>query len=182
MLRRRLSESSVPGPYMVESIRPLAERSESRITSASERCDRMSPEGAIVVIGAHVGLVVGRALHVGGTGEHHPVDRLGPPAFANQLAGQPIEQLGMRRRLAAGAEVAGRGDDATAEMELPEAIHLDAGQQCAGAVLRVGDPLGQRPAAVRCAAARRRSGFPMLFLVGRSVEHLQHSSGATAAF
>ena len=33
----------------------------------------------------------------------------------------------MRRRLAAGAEIARRGDDPAAHVKLPEAIDLDAG-------------------------------------------------------
>ena len=45
------------------------------------------------------------------------------PAARREFAGEPVEQLGMRRLVAAEAEVAGRGDEALAEVMMPEAIH-----------------------------------------------------------
>ena len=51
------------------------------------------------------------------------MQRFEPPALANQLRRQPVEQLGVRRWLPAHAEIAGRGDDPPAEVMLPETIH-----------------------------------------------------------
>ena len=61
-----------------------------------------------------------------------------------QFAGQPVEQFRMRRPFAAEAEIARRGDDALAEMVLPEAIDHHAGRE---RMLRAGDPPGQFDAA-----------------------------------
>ena len=66
------------------------------------------------------------------------------PAAADELGGQPVEQFGMRRALAHDAEIAGRADDAAAEVIMPDAIDHDArGQRIVG----VGEPLRQRGAA-----------------------------------
>ena len=51
------------------------------------------------------------------------------PARLAELDGQPVEQLGMRGKLAADAEVAGRADQAGAEDLLPEPVDRDAGRQ-----------------------------------------------------
>jgi hypothetical protein len=45
-----------------------------------------------------------------------------PSEGVRNSTGQPVEQLGMRRQLAADAEVARRADDARAEQLLPEAV------------------------------------------------------------
>ena len=67
------------------------------------------------------------------------------PAGADELGGQPVEQLGMRRPAAQAAEVAGRGNQTAAEMILPDAIHHHAGGE---RIILGSDPLGQRaPAA-----------------------------------
>ena len=70
------------------------------------------------------------------------------PAVRDELAGQPIEQLRMRRPFAASAEVARRGDDAAAHVKLPEPIDFDAGQQATGAE--------RSTSVIHCATARRR--------------------------
>ena len=57
---------------------------------------------------------------------------------------------------AADAEVARRGDDAAAQVVLPEAIDDHAGQQVPGPVLGVGDPVGEGGPAVRQLRALRR--------------------------
>ena len=44
------------------------------------------------------------------------------PLRTNSLR-QPVEQFGMRRPLAHDAEIAGRADDALAEMVVPDAVH-----------------------------------------------------------
>ena len=49
------------------------------------------------------------------------------PAFADELAGEPVEQFGVRGFVAEAAEVIGRGDEAGAEDPLPHAVHIDAG-------------------------------------------------------
>ena len=59
---------------------------------------------------------------------------------ALDLAGQPIEQFGMRGTPAHVAEVAGSIDDARAEMVVPEAIGQNAGRQ---RIVGMRDPLGQ---------------------------------------
>src|SRR3712207_8525505 len=41
-----------------------------------------------------------RGLPVGGAGDDQPVQPLQVPAGADELGGQPVEQLGVRRRLA----------------------------------------------------------------------------------
>ena len=64
--------------------------------------------------------------------------------LVHEPAGQPVEQLGMRRQPALAAEVLLRRDDAAAEVHPPDAIDGDAG--------------GQRIVAVRSASARGRGG------------------------
>ena len=62
------------------------------------------------------------------------------PTAANELAGQPIQQGGMRRPLALDAEVARRSDQAVAEVIHPNSIdHHASGQR----VFRRGDPIRQ---------------------------------------
>ena len=67
--------------------------------------------------------------------------RFSSPAAVHQFAGEIIEQLGMRRLDAGVAEVAGRCDDAAAEMMLPQSIHGDASRQ---RILAARDPAGER--------------------------------------
>ena len=59
---------------------------------------------------------------VGAREQDQPVHPLDPPAAVHELGGQPVEQFGMRRRLAELAEVVGRGHDAPAEVVLPEPV------------------------------------------------------------
>ena len=69
--------------------------------------------------------------------------RLDAPAALDEGMGQPVEQLGMRRRLAVLAEVARRRDDPPAEMLLPDPVdHHPGGQRVVGAR----DPPRQRHA------------------------------------
>ena len=74
------------------------------------------------------------------------------PAVVAEIDGQPIEQFGMARVLALGAEVGGGGDDAGAEEDLPEAIYFDAGGE---RMLAHRDPLGEAEAVG--AGGRRRA-------------------------
>ena len=60
--------------------------------------------------------------------------------LVDQLARQPIEQLGMRRPAAAEAKVAGRADQPLTKMMMPDAIdHHSRSER----IVRAGDPSGQ---------------------------------------
>src|SRR4051812_9700303 len=63
-----------------------------------------------------------RRLLVGGRQKHQSVNRLQTPIVFHELVRQPIEQLGMRRRLTHRAEIVARRDDSLAEMMLPKAV------------------------------------------------------------
>ena len=81
--------------------------------------------------------------------------------------------------LALDAEVARRGDDAAAEVVLPQPVDDHPGQQPAGAVVHVGDPVRQRPPAVRRApAGRRRRPASASPRPGRSASALAGSSAS----
>ena len=75
----------------------------------------------------------------------HLLDRPAAPAEAGR---QVVEQVRVRGRLAAEAEVAGRADEAGAEVVQPDAVDQHAGRQ---RVLRVGDGAGQPQAAAAVA-------------------------------
>ena len=66
------------------------------------------------------------------------------PAVRDEAAREPVEQLGMRRRLAELAEVARRADEPAPEMVLPDAVDDHAGGE---RILRLREP--------RASAARR---------------------------
>ena len=85
-----------------------------------------------------------------------------PPPMVDQIASQIIEQLRMRGRLARRTELVGRGHDSAAEMVLPEPVDDDPRQQVTGALLGVGEPMGQRRASIGGAPAWRRRRVPML--------------------
>ena len=74
------------------------------------------------------------------------------PARVHKLAGEPIEQLGMRRRFGLHAEVLRRGDNAVAEIGLPHTIHEYAR---GGRRFRIGDPFRQGEARVIRAGRQR---------------------------
>ena len=63
-----------------------------------------------------------RRLAVGRRVDDQPMQVLEAPAVVHELDGQPVEQLGMRRRLALRAEVLAGRDDAGAEVRLPDAV------------------------------------------------------------
>ena len=88
--------------------------------------------------------------------------RLDLPAVRDQLGGQPIQQLGVGRRLAQLAEVVGGRHDGPAEVILPEAIRQHARRP---RVSRVRQPIGQRPSLAASPGERP----------GARVEHLGHS-------
>ena len=68
------------------------------------------------------------------------MDRLDAPALGDEAAGQPVEQLGMARRLGPHAEIAGSADQPLAEMVHPDPIDPDAGGQW---IARIDDRPGQ---------------------------------------
>ena len=146
------SRSSVPGPYIVVSSVPLTASIASRIASASSRRGGRRQKQRLSGSAGARAASASAALHVDGAGHDQLVDRLEPPAVADQLAGQPVEQLGMRRRLPLLAEVARRGDDPAAEVVLPEPVDDHPGQQVARAPVDVGEPVGQGRPAIRRSA------------------------------
>ena len=83
------------------------------------------------------------AVGVAGEDQAVRVFLIDQPSF-DELRGEPVEQLGMRRRLAHDAEVVRRAHQAFAEVVVPDAIDDDAGGQ---RMLRAGEP---------CASVRRR--------------------------
>ena len=84
---------------------------------------------------------------IGGREHDQAVHGLDRPARLHEPAGQPVEQLGMGRRLALAAEVAGRADDPLAEVVLPDPVDHHAGGH---RVVGPGDPARQlQPAAPR---------------------------------
>jgi len=79
-------------------------------------------------------------LPVDRRGHDQAVDVLDAPSFFDELARQPVEQVGMGRALAARAEILGRLHQADAEMLLPEPIDDDA---CRERMSRRRKPLGK---------------------------------------
>ena len=63
--------------------------------------------------------------------------------------GEPVEKFGVGGALALGTEIVWGGDDAAAEVLLPDAVDDDAGEEVAGAVFGIGDPIGEGVAAMR---------------------------------
>src|SRR5689334_14905983 len=86
----------------------------------------------------------------------------------------------MRGLVPLSAEIVGRRDQAAAEMVLPEAIHDDAGEQMSGALVGVGDPVGQRGAAVTRPGSRWRLDLPVLLAVGGVLQHGEEALGGFA--
>ena len=73
---------------------------------------------------------------------------LDAPAVLDEVAGQPVEQFGMRGALAHLAEIVGRADDAFAEMMLPDAIdHHARGQRIRSALAIQRASASRRPSA-----------------------------------
>ena len=77
---------------------------------------------------------------------HHdkPVHLLERPPVFLEAPGQPIDQFGICRLLAGGAEIVRIAGKATAKVIMPYAIHNRAPSQ---SVVRMDDPPGQRQAA-----------------------------------
>jgi hypothetical protein len=96
-----------------------------------------APQIAVLGIGLGARAIVEARGHLVGLGHHHQlVDRLDPPAALHELHCQPVEQLGVRRRVAHLPEVLERRDDAAAEVLLPDAIDDDAGGERVSSIHR----------------------------------------------
>ena len=80
----------------------------------------------------------------------------------SEFGREPVEQLWMGGPATVEAEVARRLDDAGAEMVVPEAIDLDAGEQRLG-----GDPLGQFDSAVAFRGVERQAKILTLIAQGK---------------
>src|SRR5437762_2207269 len=111
-----------------------------------------SSAGALFsIVNAWIGLVDDRRLLIHVRVHDQAMHRFDAPALTDELDGQPVEELGMRRPCAGGAEVARRRDEAAAEMIVPDPVHHHArGER----ILGTRDPIGQRGAA----AGRLRAG------------------------
>ena len=98
---------------------PLAARATSRIISASSLM--RGPRDTEPVVRVSFQQLGGHCagLPVSCGRDDKPVDPLHPPAAFHELHSKPVEQLGMRRWLALGAEILARFDDATSEVLLP---------------------------------------------------------------
>ena len=88
-----------------------------------------------------------RGLSIGGGVHDQAMHRLEFPAAANELGGEKLEQFRMRRRCSREAEIARRGDDPAAEVMMPEAVHLHAGDERGGAAAGRGQGLCEGDAA-----------------------------------
>ena len=95
-----------------------------------------------VVLGVErEGLGIGPGCHpVGVRGDDQAMHRLERPSLGDELAGQPVEQLGMGWRRPFVAEIAGGADHPPAEVMLPDPVDHHPGRQ---RVRRAGDPVGQ---------------------------------------
>ena len=71
------------------------------------------------------------------------------PAASDELPSEPIEQFRIAGALTLRAEIVGCGNDAAAEMVLPDAVDHDSRGELARAVIDVRDPIGERAAMVR---------------------------------
>ena len=99
--------------------------------------------------------VVARGLSIRGGENDEPVHLFRRPARADEFAREPVEQFGMRRLHAVSPEVARRLDEASAEVTLPDAVHHHAGGE---RILRAGDPIGERCAALLLGGVAREFG------------------------
>ncbi len=77
---------------------------------------------------------IGAGLLVGGAGEDEAVDGFDAPAFGDEAEGEPVEESGVGRGIGAEAEVAGGGDEAAAEVVVPDAVDHDPGGEGVGGV------------------------------------------------
>jgi len=89
--------------------------------------------------------------------------------LSDEAGGEVVEQLGMSGRGRHVAQIVGRGDEAFAEMLLPEAVDEDAGRE---GVFGIGDGLGEFEAAAAVVI------FGAFFGIGR--KDLEERRGTTS--
>ena len=92
-----------------------------------------------------IGAKLGR-LAVGVAGDDEAVHFFERPAAADELGGEPVEQLGMRGEGALRAEIFLGFDEAAAEIVHPDAVHLDARRE---RVFGMDEPAGEVEAGAR---------------------------------
>ena len=73
------------------------------------------------------------------------VDVLQAPAVCDEFVREEIEQLGMAWGIAAETKIAGRGDEALAEVMMPEAVDDDTSGEW---IFGMGDPVGEGKSAL----------------------------------
>jgi hypothetical protein len=136
-----------------------------------------TPEQPIVGVLRGAGGIVSGILPISGAGDDQPMDRLEPPAAGRELVGEPLQQLRMRGPLAADAEVADGAHQALPEVVLPDPVDHHAGQERAGPLVQVGDPVRQGPtlagAPVRADLPAR--GLPVVLRRPRAGEHREEA-------
>ena len=127
------------------------------------------PIQGVVGVGREVVLAVGGRHAPGARTENATMQVLEGTAMAQEVAGEPVEQLRMAGRFTAQAEVAGCGHQAPAEVALPDPVDNDAGGQ---GIVRIGDPLRQLQAT---AGLRSDLGWKGLAAedVGKLARHLR---------
>ena len=177
------------------------------VQPATDREDRIANRLALQAAHAHAvqqfvgwilrfsGGVRWAAGHAVSFRKHDCADHfLGGPAFLDKIIGEPIEQLGMRGRLAEHAEVVRAGNDAAPKQVMPNAIGVHArGQR----IRRIGNVRGQRKPASLVRSSRlgvieggqetARHFFAEIFVTtanehlfveGRAFEHYRHNRRA----
>ena len=133
---------------------PLAPRTVEPATDGEDRiADLLGREPAALEADMENSPVGGRGIRASrlllpdGAEKDLAVDRLDRPATADEVGGEPVEQFRMRRGAAADAEVVGRGDEAAAEVMLPDPVDHHPRREW---MARTGEPLGElEPAAPR---------------------------------
>ena len=157
MRRSEASASSgkTLAPPIVRSSSPLAASSESRIASASSR---RTPRRQYHLLSGSIAASDGS---LAAAARRYVLDvtisrcsRLAASAALEQLAGEPIQQLAMRRPGSARAEVVAGGDQPWAEMMLPDAVDPTRAHQ---RVVAAGEPVGQRSTRLLVIDSRRQT-------------------------
>ena len=96
---------------------------------------------------------------VGGRIEDEAMEGLDTPARFDEPASEPIEELGVRGGLAAGAKVVARRHEPTAKMLLPDPVDHDPRRE---RVLLTGDPAGEFDPAAAAGSDERTGMFSIL--------------------
>ena len=123
---------------------------------ARQAAGRIPPQVSVRAVLGRGGAVVPRRLAVRSRQQDAPVQPLEAPVVADQFACQPVEQLGMARQSAVVTEVARVGDEARAEVVLPQSIGHDARKE---GVSGIRDPLRERPPLFRIGSVCRQAEF-----------------------